>query len=246
MQRYPSLKKDQCRVITFGASAFDFQVMKDHIDPSSGLQFDKDKINIVYIGRGGHDMQFALEIIFGSFLKGLKEHADIFSRMHLWFIGTSYAPPGTGSPTVSPLAERYNISGHVTEITDRIPYFESLSLLKKADLLLVPGSTDTAYTASKIYPYILAERPLIAVFHEKSSVVDFLRTIKYGKMTAFDHTRNTPDKYIDECLSALVAVTGCTEVPQKVDPDLFEPYTARFKTGEQTAFFDSILNNFNR
>jgi hypothetical protein len=242
MQRYPSLKEHQFRVIPFGAFLPDFEIMEKNIRQSGKICFKKDKINVVYIGRGGHDMQFALEIIFKAFNKGLQLHGDLFSRVHLWFAGTSYAPPGTGRPTVAPVAERFGLEGYVTEVTDRLPYFESLFLLKQADALLVPGSTDTAYTASKIYPYILARKPLIAVFHERSSVVDFLRTVRFGSMTAFDHAAHQPDEYVESCLDAFIHALDKVNRQEVVDPALFEPYTAAARTKEQVDFFNSIAN----
>src|SRR5207302_486281 len=66
------------------------------------------------------------------------------------------------------------------------PYFETLKCLVDADALLVPGSQDPKYTASKIYPYILARKPLLAIFHEHSSVVDVLRQTGAGTVITFD------------------------------------------------------------
>src|ERR1700754_3513094 len=146
LQRYPSLKKEQCRVIPFGAAAFDFDILQHDNPASSGIRLDEGRKNIVYIGRGGHDMRFALEIIFGAFQKGIKADPALFNRVHLWFIGTSYAVAGQGAQTILPVAREYGVDAQVTEIPDRIPYFNTLLLLKKADLLLVPGSTDTSYT----------------------------------------------------------------------------------------------------
>jgi hypothetical protein len=37
------------------------------------------------------------------------------------------------------------------------------------------GSSERHYTASKLYPALLAKRPILALFHEQSSVVSILR-----------------------------------------------------------------------
>ena len=47
------------------------------------------------------------------------------------------------------------------------------------------GSDDPGYTASKIYPYILAEKPLLAIFHEESSVVRILQETNAGTVVTF-------------------------------------------------------------
>jgi hypothetical protein len=266
MQRYPSLKQEQFRVIPFGAAALDFEIMQRYVSGTSRVQLPEDKINIVYIGRGGHDMQFALEIIFGAFKKGLEKDPAGFSRVHFWFIGTSYAPAGQGQQTIVPIARMYQVDSHVTEVSDRIPYFDTLFLLKKADILLMPGSTDTNYTASKIYPYILAEKPLLAVFHQQSSVVNVLREVGSGGLVVFKAEGENPDHYSEECRGILsrflsgaalsgaslsgaassgaassgVASSGAAG-DGRYDRTAFEPYTARAMTLNQVNFFNQTL-----
>jgi hypothetical protein len=63
----------------------------------------------------------------------------------------------------------------VEEQTDRIPYSEALACLHDADALLAIGSNDKAYNASKLMPYLLAEKPLLAIFHEGSPSTTLLR-----------------------------------------------------------------------
>jgi hypothetical protein len=241
MSRYPSVTKNKCRVITFGAAENDIAVMNKFIHSSTYVSFPADKINAVYIGRGGHDMSFASEIIFKAFAKGLKDDYNRFSKIHLWFIGTSYAANGTGSQTIYPIAVKNNVEEYVTEITDRLPYFESLYLLSKAQLIIVPGSTDTSYTASKIYPYILLNKKMLAVFNFKSSVVSMLQQLGYGQLVAFDHEQKQTGEYADECYEKLVQLLDTTE-NVNYNKDKFEPYLAFSKTKEQVEFFNEVIN----
>ena len=241
MQRYPSLKPEQFRVIPFGAARLDFEVMQRFVSGTSRVRLPDDKLNIVYIGRGGHDMRFALEIIFGAFKKGLEKDPAVFSRVHFWFIGTSYALAGQGQQTILPIARQYQVDNQVTEVPDRIPYFDTLFLLKKADFLLMPGSTDTNYTASKIYPYILAEKPLLAVFHQNSSVVNVLKKVGSGRLVAFKAEGEDPDSYSEECFGILRDFLSGTRTDNRYDLAAFEPYTAKAMTQNQVDFFNQTL-----
>jgi hypothetical protein len=45
----------------------------------------------------------------------------------------------------------------------------------QASALLLLGSSERHYTASKLYPALLTERPILAVYHEASTVVGVLR-----------------------------------------------------------------------
>lgn len=241
LQRYPSLTKERCKVITFGAADKDIAVMKEFVHSPGDVSLPGDKINAVYIGRGGYDMSFAAEIIFTAFAKGLREAPATFSKIHFWFIGTSYATRGMGTKTIYPIAVKNKVGEYVTEITDRIPYFESLFLLDKAQLLIVPGSTDTAYTASKIYPYILLEKKMLAVFNFNSSVVNMLQQLKYGETVAFDHEQKTATDYTDECYKKMVRLLHTTEAVN-YNKKAFEPYMALAKAKEQVDFFNGVVN----
>ena len=241
--RYPSFKTDKCLVLPFGAATIDFEIMQKYVSSSPAVSLPADKINMVYIGRGGHDMRFALEIIFRAFAVGLQSDPALFSRIHLWFIGTSYALAGAGMQTMAPIAKEQGVDAHVTELPDRVSYFETLFLLRKANILLVPGSTDPQYTASKIYPYILAEKPLLAVFHQQSSVLKVLSDIGYGKTVAFDNCHERMDEYVKECLNHLRALASGDNSMQ-LDREAFKPYTAKTRTIEQVNFFNEITATY--
>jgi len=243
-QRYPILKDRQFKVIPFGASGHDFEIMEKYVRHTS-VKLPVGKINIIYIGRGGHDLKFALEIIFKAFEKGLHRDHEIFSRAHFSFIGTSYAQPGLGQKTIEPLAVHWKLGEYVSEMTDRISYFDTLFLLKEADILVVPGSTDTSYTASKIYPYILAEKPLLAVFHKNSSVVKVLQDIHVDTFVTFEN-ENSLDHGIDTCYKKLKNILEDNFRNIRLDRVAFEPYMARSRTKEQVDFFEQVIIDHQR
>jgi hypothetical protein len=67
------------------------------------------------------------------------------------------------------------VSDIVRELPARVPYVTALKILRDAKGILLFGSTEPHYTASKIFPALIADRPLLAAFHGESSVVDILR-----------------------------------------------------------------------
>jgi glycosyltransferase involved in cell wall biosynthesis len=241
MQRYPSMRAAQFKVIPFGASAHDFEVMRQYITHVDRVVLKKDKINLVYIGRGGHDMRTALEIIFKAFNKGLSELPQLFSKMHFWFIGTSYAPAGQGNKTIEPIAVQYAVADYITEITDRIPYFDTVYLLDKADILIIPGSTDEGYTASKIFPYLLAKKQLLAVFNSASSVVKLLKDLAFNTVVTFNNTEPLDDA-IEDCYLHLQAMLSHIDDPVLPEQTAFEPFLAGSRTKEQVDFFNTIIS----
>src|SRR5258705_565747 len=101
------------------------------------------------------------------------------------FIGTDYASGDRARETFRPVAAEYGVADMVEEIPNRIPYFQALKCLADADALIVPGSDDSGYTASKICAYVMADKPMLAIFHEDSRAVSLLRDAKAGTVVTF-------------------------------------------------------------
>jgi glycosyltransferase involved in cell wall biosynthesis len=191
--------------------------------------------NWVYVGRGGEDMHVALRGIFGALREYTAYHPGFLEDLRLHFIGTSYASAGRGRKTVEPLAAEYGLAAVVREHPDRIPYSQALRCLLDADALIVPGSDDRGYTASKIYAYILARKPLLAVFHEQSSVVDILQKTRAGTVVPFRSDEAA------ETIANRILATGWVQNPTVPNTlwSEFEPYTAREMTRRLCRLFES-------
>ena len=239
-RRYPWLVNRPSRTLTFAASEQDFDVVCAHPQPNRFFTPGDGFIHGVYVGRGGQDMRRALEIIFTAFQQGLKDHPALFAQLRLHFIGTDYAPDGLATKTVQPVAEACGVGASVTEHTQRIAYFEALQLLLDADFLLMPGSDDPQYTASKIYPYIMARRPLLAVFHEQSSVCELLHATRAGAVVAFNNESRADDAAA-EFQTVWTQVLKSLPFTPPTDWQAFAPFTAREMTRQQCSLFDRVL-----
>lgn len=239
--RYPHIREEQCHTLTFGAFERDFEVMEANsvsqnlVKPAPGI------VNMVYIGRAGHDMRPALCLLFKAIKQGLEEHPNVFTSLKLHFIGTSYAREGKGLKTVAPLAESYGLTSQVKEYTDRIPYFTALRLLRDADVLLITGSDDPQYTASKIYPYILAQKPLVALFHQDSSAVQVLRETNAGEVITFRSGKDN-GLVVEALKNALYSVLSRLPYVPDTNWEAFAPHSAEAKTKAQIDIFNSIVS----
>ncbi len=163
--RYPELPGERFTTLPFGAAESDFTFLQSNKIRQAVFNPHDGKRHWVYVGRGGADMALALTAFFQALNYVISAKPALRDKLRVHFIGTAYAPQGRGEKTVEPLAVKAGLSDIVSEVTDRIPYFEALQCLLDAEALFVPGSDDPGYTASKIYPYILAQKPLLAVFH---------------------------------------------------------------------------------
>lgn len=238
---YPWLKPQDFSVLPFGAPNADFELLpslsvrQTLFDPDDGWQ------HWVYVGRGGIDMSVALRLLFLGIQQLRQSSKALWKPTKLHFIGTSYAPPGRAIETIMPIAEEYGLSDIVEEKTQRIPYFEAIKVLTDSDAILLIGSEDPSYTASKLYPCVLARRPILAVFHEQSSVVDILRKSRAGEAVTFSNSRLSSDS-----VALMVAkIEWLQSLPQKHRPetnwDAFEAYTAQKMTQKQCEVFDKCI-----
>lgn len=232
-KRLPSL------IIPFPGDDRDFERVRSEgitqrvFDPADGFR------HWVYVGRGGKDMETAVRGLF----KALKQHGDqdeaLLKNLRMHFIGTSYAAAGRGVKSIEPIAIEEGLGEIVSEHPDRIPYSETLRCLLDADALVVPGSNDPAYTASKIYPYLLAGKPLLAVFHENSSVVSLIRSVGGGMVIPFATGEGVES--IAERIGAEWLVNQQYERAVPLNREAFAPYTARAQAGQLAEFFRTVL-----
>lgn len=234
--RYPAISEIPEAVIPFGGFQKDF----DLLNAADGLQpaFEKtgEHFHLVYVGRGGKDMREALEKLFGAFAYGLRTDPALFGRVRFHFIGTSYAPQGQGTPTIAPVADACGVSDYVMESTDRIPFYQGLKTLQAADGFVIPGSNDPAYTASKLYPYIMAQKPLLGIFHEQSSVVGIVNECRAGGIV----TLQQGEEEMFAALGRLLRSIAQQQQPA-TDWTAFEQYTARTMCRRQVAIFNQVV-----
>lgn len=236
--RYHVLNSKPSAVITFGAYDRDLTVVVKNSDKLDSFIKRKDDIyNLAYVGRGGKDMHKALTIWFNAFKKGIETFPDIFNKFIINFIGTSYAPKGQGIPSILPLARELGLQDFVKEHTDRIPFYEGLKTLATADALLVPGSDDSSYTASKLYPYIQAKKPLIGIFHPMSSAITILEDCKAGEVLTLDVSEGEAFNVISQFI---IKVFNGSYV-NDTNWSNFEKYTAKEMTRNQVGLFNEVL-----
>ncbi len=243
--RYPWLAEEACLTLPFGASERDTQVAASIRDANRSFHRDDGFVYGVYVGRAGRDMEFSLSVLFDALGAGLKQAPDLFSKLRLHFIGTDYAPANMARQWVLPIAARKGVEKFVVEQPARVGYFDALATLNAADFLIVPGSDDPQYTASKIYPYILARKPLLAVFHEASSVVSVLRDTEAGDIVTFNE-RTKPEALSAELQGVWAKMLERLPFTPQTNWPAFQPFTAREMTRRLCAFFDAVVDRAKR
>src|SRR5262249_12892842 len=97
------------------------------------------------------------------------------------------------------------------------------------------------YTASKIYPYVLASKPLLALFREESSVVSILNRIRAGEVVPFGRGEKAAE-IAQKLLPALADFLRRLPFVPATNWKEFEPYMAKQMTTRQCELFHAVVN----
>lgn len=240
-KNYEWLQGVKATPVAFGVEPHDFEYVRQYprrnplFTPEDGL------FHLCYVGRGGPDMVAALRAVFTAVRNGSEQLPELYRRLRMHFIGTTYAANAAGNYQVLPIAKECGIEDIVEESPGRVQHLDAIQILLDSDALLVLGSESPHYTASKLFPYILAAKPLLAVLHEQSSGVRLLDETGAGKAITFSATRpplSVAGEIQVELRNLLSAPAG--EHPP-TNWDKFEPYTAHAVTSRLAEVLDRTV-----
>lgn len=237
-KNYEWLKGVATTSVAFGVEPQDFEYVRRHPRRNSFFVRGDGLFHMSYVGRGGPDMVAALRALFTAVQRGRGKAPEIYKRLRMHFIGTTYAPNAAGKYQVLPVARECGVEDLVEESPGRVQHLDAIQILLDCDALVVLGSEAPHYTASKLFPYILAAKPLVAVFHEESSAVKLLEETRAGKPITFSAVR-PPLSVAWEIEAALQQLlTAPAGACPTTDWKKFEPFTARGVTARLAEVFE--------
>jgi hypothetical protein len=240
-KRYPWLGVAEAVAIPHGGEPADFDYLRQH--PRKNTFFNKDDglLHVSSVGRAGVDMIPTLRSVFRAIKLGMQRAPELFSRLRLHFVGTSYAHAAASRPEVLPIAKAEGVESLVDEHPLRVPYLDAIQVMLDSDALIAVGSESAHYTASKIFPCILADKPLLAIFHENSSVVRILQETRAGHVITFGNGCSLGEKTeeIAELLQQTLSLPRGSNPPTRWEA--FEPYTVRAMTSRLAKVLDKAF-----
>ncbi len=244
-ESYPEiLEKRYCSelistVIPFSASKSDFNLIKDINLTNKIFKREKGFRYIIYTGAVTPGMPVPLEILLKAFRHYISDSGD--TAIKLIFIGTTYEQGNGSKFRAIPIGKKLGIEKYMMELPERIGYFDALKVLTDTDLIIFPGSLDSGYTASKIYPYILSEKPIFALSHEMSSVARILKGCNTGPVITFSGREDLENKQ-DKINSALFDLLDHLPEKSEIHWKFFEQYSEETMVRKQLDFFKLILS----
>ncbi len=185
--RHPRLPTIPSTELPFGSPDPDLQrvaagmTSRVPILPASG------GVRLGFAGAIGPGMLAAVEVLFAAMADVRRSGRPI--SVH--FFGTSYAPERQGHAATLALAAQYGLQNCVHEQPGRLRYFEALQVTLEAEANLLFGSTDLAFTPSKILAVLATGRPAVAIAPHGSAMV--VRLAQLGHSCVVFEPGKSPD-----------------------------------------------------
>jgi hypothetical protein len=241
--RYPSFSAKPQAVIRFGASTADVDWVRNLARSGPGRPKADAEIRFLYTGASGPVMPHAISVLFHALRAYRERHPAAARRFSFHFVGTSYAALGEGKYSVMPLAAEFGVDDQVEEIPHRIGFFEAIRLQLDADILLLPGSSDPAYSPSKVYFYYLAGRPILGLVFRNSVMERLVDELSCAYLVRFvergpkEDTHAQIHRFFDLALSGFPAGS----LPVRNQAGFQARFMADALTREQCGLFDAAV-----
>jgi glycosyltransferase involved in cell wall biosynthesis len=199
------------------------------------------RINICYTGTLLPLGVATLRTVLAAARALIERNPPLADRVRFYFFGTSNQTTGAEMRVV-PHAQELGVEHLVCEHPARLDYLDALDALRQASALLLLGSSEPHYTPSKVFPALLAGRPMLAVYRRESPVVEMLNRAApapAAHLITFDESRRIESLVgcIAEALHALIRTAG-NEV--SIDRAALEPWSANALAGRLAALCDRI------
>lgn len=241
VERLPGAGRLPHEVIPLGFEAADFDAVAQRPEPAHRFEAADGLTHLCYVGTllpTGFD---TLRLLLRGLARARRDDPAA-GRVRLHFFGTSNQSESSAH-RVLPIARECGVADVVTEVPGRLDYLDALSVLASASGILLLGSAERHYTASKLYPALLAKRPILALFHAASSVVSILRDAGSEptvRVVTYDD-RPTTDEWIGEvaCHLRALAANGAYRASD-VSLDRVSGVSARALARQLAGLFDRV------
>jgi Glycosyl transferase 4-like domain len=237
--RYPWLERSRMAAIPIGGDPEDFKHLRrtNVVLPPDVL--DPNRTNFSYVGTFMPRSGPLVRLMLLGLGKLRRENPEVGARIRFNFIGTSNQPNDRTSMQVLPIAREVGVVDAVSELPQRLPFMQALAVLDRTECILLIGSDEPHYTASKIYPALLSGRPFLSLFHCASSSHAILSAAGGGFTHTFGDGRREEEVVADLAASMWRLVVE-PERLGRADPAAYAPFEARAVARRYADIFELV------
>ncbi len=237
--RYPRLDPGRMSAIPIGGDPDDFVALAHGGAMSRRVELAPGLLHLSYVGTFLPRAEPLVRTLFRAFARLRSADPGLAARIRLNFIGTSNQLADAVAPVVRHIAEAEGVGDAVDERPGRVPYLSALDVLAHSTGVLLIGSDEPHYTASKIYPALMSGRPHLSLFHRTSSAHAILSGAGGGCAFAFGDTRELAD--LEAPIAAAIGrLATAPETFGAAEPAAYAEYCADNTARRFAAIFDRL------
>lgn len=169
-------------------------------------------------------------------IAALKDQGQWDARIRLYFLGTGPYP----AKRITAYAKDYGLDTIVIEHRERFPFLHILNLLAKAHRVMLFGSTEKHYTASKTFQCLLSKRPLFSILHAESSAVAVIKKTNADRFL-LPYTDNASKAELVKALKPIL-INVQEDEDWNINLKPLEAYTSRQSAKALAEALDEVLN----
>lgn len=241
-RRYPWLDRARMAAIPIGGDPADFDALRANPPTQPIVRLDPTKVNLSYVGTFMPRTAPLARMVLGALASMRSSHPELAAKVRMNFVGGSNQPNGFDVFNVRPLAEEAGVGDLVSETPQRVPFLEALNILANSHGLLLIGSDEPHYTASKIYPALMSGRPYLSLFHRASSANGILRAAGGGRSFDFE-SADELRRLTAPLRGALVELVEAPHRLGSASADAYAPYTANSVAGAFARVLDTATSS---
>lgn len=196
-------------------------------------------LDFSYVGTALPRAAPLLMILFEGLAQFRRLSPDLAARIRLRFVGTSNQPGESTDYRVVALAKAAGVADLVSEQPGRVPFVDALRILAGAHAVLLIGSDEPHYTASKIYPGLMSGRPFLSIFHSESSAHQILSAAGGGAALAYQGEQRR-DRLIASVRTELARLVSDPASFGYADPAAYAAFTAHSVAGQFARVFEAV------
>ena len=236
-QKPPGFFTERAEVIPFACRPDDFKCVSP--PPPNASPY------IVYVGAGGSIMKKAFNLLCKSLAAFRRQKPQTCNGIKIKLFGTGFQWVPGAAKDLQQVAESHGVADLVEEDPRRVSYRKSIELLVQSAGALVLGVDDRGYIPSKLFPYSLSGKPLLAILHRQSPAYAIIQDNQsLGHALWFDDDSQIDD---DQAMHELEAFYNQVAVKAHFAREQeFCHYTAKAMAENHISFFEKCLATSDR
>lgn len=238
----PEIRRRPRAVIPFGYDQKEIDYIRRH--PRRNPLFDPDdgRIHLCYVGAIAQHMVPVVETFLRAFARVVEHETPGRLRLHL--VGTSYAPrPDESDARMVRVIRELRLESSVFEYPARVPYLTALQILLDSAGGIIFGGTQSHYTASKVFPYIVTRKPTLVFANADSSLAEIARDARMECVTFRSDERLSVELVDLESAIARLIRDAKTRVVLPALPPSMSAYSAATMAQRLGQLLDEVITS---